>query len=143
MTTCGHLVEKKFNSMKIVSLLTISVGLLVVASSPALAAKADGPKARLFAKYDKNKDGVINGEEKDALRKDFAADKDGELKRFDTSKNGKLEDEEIAAIKPPTGKKKADKGEGEKSGKAKEEKTDKTEKNDKTGESGKAEKTEK
>ena len=125
--------------MKIVSLLTTGVGLLMVTNSPALAAKADGPKAKLFAKFDKNKNGVIDGEEKNALRKDFEADKEGPSKRFDTNKDGKLDDEEIAAIKPPTGKKKADKAAGKQAGKAeakagkaeKSEKADKVEKPDK------------
>jgi hypothetical protein len=73
--------------------------------SAAMAAKADGKKARLIAKYDKNKNGVIDGEEMDALRKDFAADKAGDLKTYDTNGDGKLSDEEIKAIKPGAGKK--------------------------------------
>jgi len=121
--------------MKLASLLVIGVALLF-ASSTALADKANGPKAKLFAKYDKNKNGVIDGEEKDALRKDFAAEPEGELKRFDTNKNGKLGDDEIAAIKPPAGKKKA----SEKSAKDKEtaQKTD----NAKTEKSKEADKSE-
>ncbi len=68
------------------------------------AAKAEGPKARLFAKYDTNHNGVIDGTEIDALRKDYASDPNGELKRFDKNKDGELDDEEIAAIKPPGSK---------------------------------------
>ena len=78
------------------------------APSTALAAKADGPKAKFFAKYDKNHNGVIDDDEKDAIRKDYAANPEGDLKRFDKNKDGKLDDEEIAAIKPPTGKKKGE-----------------------------------
>ncbi|MCX8090051.1 MAG: hypothetical protein N3I86_03820 [Verrucomicrobiae bacterium] len=74
----------------------------------AQAAKGEGPKARFFAKYDTNKNGVIDGAEKDAVRKDYAANKDGELKRFDTNQDGTLSDEELAAIKPPAGKKKSE-----------------------------------
>ena len=66
-----------------------------------IAAAADGPKAKLFAKYDTNKNGVIDGDEIATLRKDFAADPEGPLARFDTNHDGKLSDEEIAAIKPP------------------------------------------
>jgi hypothetical protein len=106
--------------MKMLLILLLSGVLLVLSNSPALAGKADGPKAKLFAKYDTNKNGVIDGSEKEALRKDFEADKEGALKRFDTNKNGKLDDDEIAAIKPPAGKKKAPS-----------EKTDKTEKGEK------------
>lgn len=113
----------EMNYMKTALLLLIGLGLLLLGSSTALADKANGPKAKLFAKYDKNKNGIIDGEEKDALRKDYAADPQGDLKRFDTNNNGKLEDDEIAAIKPPAGKKKA----SEKSGKDKDttQKTDK------------------
>jgi Ca2+-binding EF-hand superfamily protein len=93
-------------------------------TSSALADKANGPKAKFFAKYDKNKNGKIDADEKEAIRKDFAADPEGDLKRFDKNKNGKLDDDEIAAIKPPEGKKK-----GEKSDKTK--KSDETTKSDK------------
>ena len=65
------------------------------------------PQGQFFAKYDKNHNGVIDADEKDAIRKDYAANPDGDLKRFDTNKDGKLDDAEIAAIKPPTGKGKA------------------------------------
>lgn len=126
--------------MKTTAPLTAALCLLFLTAASAHAAKADGPKAKLFAKYDKNKDGVINGEEKDVLRKDFAAEKEGSLKKFDTNKNGKLDDDEVAAIKPPTGKKKSAKTDGEKSGKAKGGKKDKAEKIEKTD---KPEKTDK
>jgi Ca2+-binding EF-hand superfamily protein len=95
-------------SMKKACLLGLVLGLLAwLAPTASLAAKADGPKARFFAKYDKNHNGVIDEDEKDALRKDYAANPDGDLKRFDKNHDGKLDDEEIAAIKPPTGKGKA------------------------------------
>jgi len=68
--------------------------------------KENGPKAKFFAKYDTNHNGVIDPDEKAAIRKGYAAAPDGDLKRFDTNKDGKLDDEEIAAIKPPSGKKK-------------------------------------
>lgn len=109
-------------------------------SSTAMAAKADGPKAKFFAKYDKNHNGVIDADEKDAIRKDYAAKPDGELKRFDKNKDGKLDDEEIAAIKPPTGKGKAARGDNA-GGSGK--KADKQENADKTEKAGKADKTEK
>jgi hypothetical protein len=84
------------------------LGFAVLVCPSAQAAKGEGPKARFFAKYDLNKNGVIDGKEKDAVRKDYAADKEGDLKRFDTNKDGQLDDEELAAIKPPTGKKKSE-----------------------------------
>ena len=77
-------------------------------ASPAFADKASGPKAKFFAKYDLNHNGVIDEDEKAAIRKDYAANPEGDLKRFDKNKDGKLDDEEIAAIKLPSGKKKAE-----------------------------------
>jgi Ca2+-binding EF-hand superfamily protein len=65
--------------------------------------KKDGPKAKFFEKYDKNHNGVIDADEKEPIRKDYAEKPDGDLKRFDKNHDGKLDDEEIAAIKPPTG----------------------------------------
>jgi Ca2+-binding EF-hand superfamily protein len=79
--------------------------LAVLAPSSAPAAKSDGPKAKFFAKYDKNHNGIIDEDEKEAIRKDYAANPEGELKRFDTNHDGKLDDEEIAAITPPGRKK--------------------------------------
>jgi Ca2+-binding EF-hand superfamily protein len=91
--------------MKKVCILTLGLALFGWAvPSTVVAAKADGPKAKFFAKYDKNHNGVIDADEKDAIRKDYAANPEGDLKRFDKNHDGKLDDEEIAAIKPPTGK---------------------------------------
>src|SRR5438067_12684274 len=96
--------------MKNTFIIVTGLCLLGLASaSPALADKASGPKAKFFAKYDTNHNGVIDEEEKAAIRKDFAANPEGDLKRFDKNKDGKLDDEEIAAIKPPAGKKKGEK----------------------------------
>ena len=69
-----------------------------------LAAKSDGKKAKLVAKYDKNGDGTLDAEEMEALRKDVEADKDGDLKAYDKDGDGKLSDEEISAIKPGASK---------------------------------------
>jgi hypothetical protein len=96
-------------------LLTAGLGLLVLlAPVAAFAQKSEGPKAKLMAKYDLNKNGVIDGDEIAAVRKAFAAEPTGDLKRFDTDKDGKLSDEEIALIKPPGGK--AGSGEKKKGG---------------------------
>ena len=81
--------------------------LLVVALSATLAfpvafgAAAPGPKARLFARFDTNKNSVIDGEEIAAVRAAFAAEPKGDLARYDANQNGKLEDSEIAEMKPP------------------------------------------
>jgi Ca2+-binding EF-hand superfamily protein len=93
--------------MKKLSLLTLGLCLLALTlPSSAFAGKADGKKAKLIAKYDKNGNGIIDGDEKDAIRKDYAANPNGELKEYDTDHDGKLSDEEIAAIKPGSGGKK-------------------------------------
>lgn len=94
--------------MKTACIIALTFGLFAWAiPATALAAKADGPKAKFFAKYDKNQNAVIDDNEKDAIRKDYAATPDGDLRRFDKNRDGKLDDQEIAAIKPPTGKGKA------------------------------------
>ncbi len=106
--------------MKKQCLMAASLCLFVfLAVPPAHAAKADGPKAKFFAKYDKNHNGKIDPDEMPAIRKDYAADPKGDLKRFDKNGDGKLDDEELAAIKPPAPKTKAD-SKGKKSEKAKE-----------------------
>lgn len=87
-----------------------SLACLVVALATALvvplrAANAGaGPKARIFAKYDTNKNGVIDGDEIEAVRKAFAAEPKGEFARYDADHDGKLSAAEIAEIKPPGAK---------------------------------------
>lgn len=76
-------------------------GLILSLTPFAFGAAALGPKARLFAKYDLNKNGVIDGDEVAAVRKDFAAEPKGDLARYDADHDGKLSDAEIALIKPP------------------------------------------
>jgi hypothetical protein len=94
--------------MKKACMIALALGLLSwVVPTTTYADKANGPKAKFFAKYDKNQNGVIDEGEKDAIRKDYATNPEGDLKRFDKNRDGKLDDAEIAAIKPPTGKGKA------------------------------------
>jgi hypothetical protein len=69
------------------------------------ASSTPGPKARIFAKYDTNKNGVIDGDEVAVVRKAFAAEPKGEFANYDLNHDGKLDDQEIANIKPPGGKK--------------------------------------
>src|SRR3954464_11382427 len=75
--------------------LLFSAGLAVAASS------GSGPKATIFAKFDTNKNGVIDGDEVAAVRKAFAEDPKGQFARYDANHDGKLDDAEIAEIKPP------------------------------------------
>jgi len=101
--------------MKRVLIIAIAISAFsLIAVTDASADKANGKKAKLIAKYDKNGNGIIDGEEKEALRKDFAANSNEELKRFDTNGDGKLSDEEIAAIKPGSGKAKSAESKGKK-----------------------------
>ena len=81
--------------------LVVSLALPAVA----LASKSDGPKAKLMAKYDLNKNGKLDADEIATIRKDFAADPNGELKHFDTDNDGKLSDDEIAKMVPGSAKK--------------------------------------
>jgi hypothetical protein len=93
-------------------LLGAAVVCATVFFSSSLLAQSPGPKARIFAKYDTNKNGIIDGDEVEAVRKAFAADPKGEFAAYDTNHDGKLSDEEIANIKPPGGKKGGDKKSG-------------------------------
>ena len=98
--------------MKKSHLLAVALLGAAFSASAVFAAAGLGPKARIFAEFDANKNGVIDGDEVAAVRKAFAADPKGQFASYDTNKDGKLDDAEIAAIKPPgaggkTGEKKA------------------------------------
>ncbi len=114
-TTQQHLFKIMKRILSILSILTI-LALSFAITAPAQAAKGakKGKKggADILATYDKNANGKIDGEEVDALKKDFAAGKP-ELKALDTNKDGTLSDEEVAAAgggkKGKKGKKKKNK----------------------------------
>ena len=89
---------------------------LLAATSLVAASAGSGPKARIFAEFDLNKNGVIDGDEVAAVRKAFAAAPKGQFAGYDKNNDGKLDDAEIAVIKPPGG--------GGKSGAAKKDATD-------------------
>ena len=89
--------------------ITLLVASLVACSITAFA-QSPGPKARIFAKYDTNKNGIIDGDEIAVVRKAFAAEPKGEFATYDKDHDGKLSDEEIAQIKPPGGGGKAGAG---------------------------------
>ena len=96
---------------RILSILTIAA-LSLAFTLPAQAGKGGKKKnkggADILATYDKDANGKIDGEEVDALKKDFAAGKP-ELKALDTNNDGTLSDEEIAAIGGKQKKKKKNK----------------------------------
>ena len=102
--------------MKKPFLLAASLGFaaFLIPAPESLAAASPGPKARIFAEFDTNKNGVIDGAEVAAVRKAFTTDPKGQFALYDGDKDGKLDDKEIAAIKPP-GTKQA----GEKKGSSK------------------------
>lgn len=85
---------------------------LVLVCSPSLGFAAEGPKAKIFAKYDTNKNGAIDGNEIVAVRQAFTADPKGEFANYDKNKDGKLDDAEVAEIKPPGAKKGGEKKSG-------------------------------
>lgn len=97
--------------MKKATVLSALIGLLAT-TAPISASAAEGPKARIFTKYDTNKNGVIDGDEIAAVRKAFSAEPKGEFATYDKNGDGKLDDTEIAAIKPPGAKKGGEKKEG-------------------------------
>jgi len=63
-------------------------------------AQPGNAKDQAFAKYDANKNGKLDADEAEAVRKDFAASPKGALKRLDADKDGKLSDTEITALQP-------------------------------------------
>src|SRR5436853_7920916 len=100
--------------MRTIPIFAVAAGLAAfVASNGAYAAAAGGgPKARIFAEFDTNKNGIIDGDEVAAVRKAFAADPKGQFAAYDLNKDGKLDDAEIANIKPPGAKKDGEKKSG-------------------------------
>jgi hypothetical protein len=97
--------------MKKLPLSALLIAVLALVVLPGASA-AEGPKARIFAKYDANKNGIIDGDEIAAVRKAFAAEPKGEFASYDKNTDGQLDDAEIAAIKPPGAKKDGEKKSG-------------------------------
>ncbi len=88
--------------MKKLCMLAMSM-LAIVAAPNAFAKKGDKTPtvpSDIYAKYDVNKNGTLDADEKAALTKDFDADKTGPLKVLDNNSDGKLTDGEIATISP-------------------------------------------
>ncbi len=89
--------------MRTNAVVVLGVCAALAATTHVFGAKADGPKARarVYAQFDKNSNGVLEPQERDAMRKAYEADKHGELRWFDRDQDGKLSDAEIDLIKPP------------------------------------------
>lgn len=90
--------------MKLSSILVLTIGLVAFALPVQAGAGKGDPEKKAkkkaareaLAKYDKNGNGVIDGDEVKAIQGDFKAD--GPLKRFDTNADGKLDTGEVGAI---------------------------------------------
>ena len=98
--------------MKRIATLILGLFLLgIAAPHHAQAAKSEKKANKhgtdVFAKYDLNKNGVLDPDEIAALKKDFDAG-NADLKKLDTNGDGKLDDSEIAGLKPMKKHKKAD-----------------------------------
>ena len=100
--------KRKNNSMKKVWIMAAALLVAGLASSAMAADKAAKAEKRqgAFAKYDKNGNGTLDADEKEAVKSAFGSDK--ALKKLDTNGDGKLDDSEISAMKAPkkAGKKK-------------------------------------
>jgi hypothetical protein len=115
-------VSRYFSDMTSKTLLAfVTCAAAFAAPLAARAANAgNGPKAQIFAKFDLNKNGVIDGDEIAAVRAAFTAEPKGQFARFDANHDGKLDDSEIAEIKPPGASgKKGEKSEKKSGGKKK------------------------
>jgi len=94
--------------MKKLALIVASLCVLGLLAPCAFAAKGNKEKkggkkkgaqtvqSDCYAKYDKNYNGVLDTDEKEAIRKDLGSNPS--LKAFDTNNDGKLSDDEISAI---------------------------------------------
>jgi hypothetical protein len=92
--------EGNINIMKKLCVLAIAL-VTIIAAPSAFAKKGDKTPtvpSDIYAKYDVNKNGTLDADEKAALIKDFEADKTGPLKSLDNNADGKLTDGEIATI---------------------------------------------
>lgn len=86
--------------MKKLCILAIALS-TIVAAPTAFAKRGDKTPtvpSDIYAKYDVNKNGALDADEKTALIKDFDADKTGPLKVLDNNGDGKLTEGEIATI---------------------------------------------
>src|SRR5882757_6491708 len=91
------------------SMLRIALGMLALlfavtfANAQESAAKEKKPSKETLAKYDTNKDGVLDEAETKAWKADIAAKakatKEANLAKYDLNKDGKLDDAEKAARK--------------------------------------------
>jgi hypothetical protein len=84
----------------------IAGGIGLAAAQPAAAAPTDNGqpiRTQVIQKYDTNGDGVLDANEKAAMRADFKAKREAKrakmLAKWDTNRDGKLEPNELAAMR--------------------------------------------
>jgi Ca2+-binding EF-hand superfamily protein len=90
--------------MKVSTILAALLTLVLVPSAFAKKPKPSAAPASSFSKYDKNGNGILDADEKEAVKTAIATDSD--LKKYDTNSDGKLDGNELAAIKPSEAAKK-------------------------------------
>lgn len=102
-TVRRHCRVKNTTNMRTEIAIVVGACLAVATQVQVFGAKADGPKARarVYAQFDKNSNGNFESDEREAIRKAYEADKQGELRWFDRDQDGKLSDAELDQIKPP------------------------------------------
>lgn len=85
-------------------LCVLAIAMFAIVAAPTAFAKKGAAKAPatvpsdIYVQYDTNKNGTLDADEKTAISKAFDADKTGPLKALDINSDGKLSDDEIAAI---------------------------------------------
>jgi hypothetical protein len=81
----------------------VAGGIGLAAAQPAAAAPDQPIRAQVIQKYDTNGDGVLDANEKAAMRADFRAKREAKrakmLAKWDTNHDGKLEKNELAAMR--------------------------------------------
>ena len=107
---------KKFVSLPAAICTAVLFAPCGVFAAKGTASKTTAAQTKAIAKYDTNKNGKLDPDEYEGVRKDFAAAPNGILAKLDLDKDGKLSDEEVAKLGAPERKK------GEKSDAARAEK---------------------
>ena len=93
--------------MKRILIIALTLGAALALPATTFAGKANKPgkgegkganPGRVLHGLDKNSNHQIDGDEVDALKKQFASDPKGSLAKLDRNTDGKLDDDEIKAL---------------------------------------------
>jgi hypothetical protein len=90
--------------MKKINLIPLSICLILLAApatvlagaGPRKAAAKAGTASAFVARFDRNGNGTLDADEKEALRNAYAS-----LSVYDTNKDGKLDDSELTSVQVP------------------------------------------